>query len=266
MREVKTYSEAFKREIAGKVEQGVYTSMKAEEYEKFRDKIKTLWDQFPLIGKTGVLVAVFIGSLKSVITIWPYMNRFIEKYPILTGLLNSLLANSIAIVAGLIAGSLLRQFMPRYKLHRIKKLLDKRDAKRAQEMTSRLLLNNPEGKLGAEVVSVRGKAFIGTGDFERALKCAKDAINKQQDLADAYLVLGRMSADIPAVMSIVGVVVYIITLAVTVYFGYRAMPKIIQTTKVKAGFRAIEGFLHSKVYDEAYTLASGIISPSDGTL
>jgi len=58
-------------------------------------------------------------------------------------------------------------------------------------MTSRLLLNNPEGKLGAEIVSVRGKAFIGTGDFERALKCAKDAINKQQDLADAYLVLGR---------------------------------------------------------------------------
>jgi len=97
---------------------------------------------------------------------------------------------SAAILAG--AGLVLREiFSVKRKLQRVKKALNKGDAKRAAEMTASLLLNNPEGRLGAEILSVRGKAFIEQNDFKNALEAVEDAMQKQKYLADAYFVRGR---------------------------------------------------------------------------
>jgi len=58
-------------------------------------------------------------------------------------------------------------------------------------MTSGLLQNNPEGKLGAAILSVRSGTFIEQGDFEKALGLAEKTIKKQEYLLDAYLVRAR---------------------------------------------------------------------------
>ncbi|GAB6390939.1 MAG: tetratricopeptide repeat protein [Treponematales bacterium] len=68
----------------------------------------------------------------------------------------------------------------RMRLWLAKRLLDKGCARRALEMTTRLLLllDNSDGRLGADILLVRGEAFIELGDHARAQKVVSEAIQE----------------------------------------------------------------------------------------
>jgi len=114
----------------------------------------------------------------NVLKIWEYISN------------NPLISS---VIAGLIGGIVARHMSgPGAKIRKALKLVDKGDTRRAKKLLSQILEDHPDNKtVSSNALTARARIYISDDDFKSAIQYAKDAIERNKFIGDAYCILGR---------------------------------------------------------------------------